>query len=490
MSKIMHTHIAHDFNIKTEETQRTVLFTTENKEKEFSFFGAPQHLLSSLPSLLSQSPVKKGKPFWVKNDGHWYYIINIDPSNPENAAETFFSAIKQQALTELSIALFDVDINWLTSFHLRVLIQSYSFTKYMRTSHPEQKKVFLLENLTIHTNTPFNPVSNTNLATSILWARDLGNEPSNVCTPQWLADHIVSILTPLGIEIDVLDEDDITRIGMNALMGVAKGSRNKPKVVIMKYMNGKKDVAPTVLLGKGVCFDSGGISLKPAANMGDMKDDMMGAAVVSSSIRALALNDVKVNVIALIGLVENMPDGNAQKPGDIVTTLSGQTVEIGNTDAEGRLVLCDLMWYAQDKFKPRCMVDYATLTGAIVIALGKKYGGLFSNNDQLSNELLAAGIESDDQLWRMPLCKEYDQSIDSKVADIDNCGPREASSSTAAHFIGRFCNDIPWAHLDIAGTAFGKTPSNRSPVVGATGFGVHLTYTWLSKCDTDNTYSS
>lgn len=445
-------------------------YDTENKTKSLGAHHDFANLLNKRP--------EHSKTNWEKISDKWYLILLIDKdSKPEDIAEATFAAAQSNKLKDFAVYAFDMPSEWLQKFHLRILLKNYNFNKYMSKTHPVKQKEFLIENLNIITNSVFDVEENNHLASCIHWSRDLSNEPSNVCTPEWFANNIVSNLENLPIEIEVLDSKEIEDIGMNALIGVAKGSYNKPKVVIMKYL--QDNSAPTVLLGKGVCFDSGGISIKPASNMGDMKADMSGASVVCASLKALALNQVKTNVIGIVGLVENMPGGNAQKPGDVVKTLSGQTVEISNTDAEGRLVLCDLMWYAQERFKPKCLVDYATLTGAIVVALGSKYAGLFSNNDELANSLLHAGIASDDLLWRMPLCDEFNKIIDSKIADIDNSGNREASSCTAAHFIGRFCNNYPWAHLDIAGTAFSSKPSDKSPAVGATGFGVHLTYKWL-----------
>jgi leucyl aminopeptidase len=315
------------------------------------------------------------------------------------------------------------------------------------------------------------------IAEGVVMARDLVNEPPNVLYPEEFARR-ADALSKLGVEVEILDEKKLEKIGMRALLAVGQGSRKESRVVIMRW-NGLKAGAkgekakPVAFIGKGVCFDTGGISIKPAQGMEDMKGDMAGAACVVGLMHALASRKAKVNAIGAIGIVENMPDGNAQRPGDIVTSLSGQTIEIINTDAEGRLVLSDVLWYVQDKYKPAFMVDLATLTGAIIVALGQENAGLFSNDDTLSERLAAAGKATGETVWRLPLSPAYDKIIDSKFADVKNSGGRNAGSITAAHFLQRFVNSTPWAHLDIAGTGMGSPASdiNRS---WASGWGVRL----------------
>ena len=263
------------------------------------------------------------------------------------------------------------------------------------------------------------------------------------------------------------------KLGMGALLGVAQGSTRPPRLAVMQWNGGKARRKPVAFVGKGVVFDSGGVSIKPASGMEDMKGDMAGAAAVVGLMHALAVRKAKANVVGIIGLVENMVDGNAQRPGDIVTSMSGQTVEVLNTDAEGRLVLGDALWYCNDRFEPEFMVDLATLTGAIMIALGQHYAGLFSNDDTLSERLLEAGVATGERLWRMPMGPEFDKMIDSKTADMKNIGGRYGSSITAAQFLKRFVKDTPWAHLDIAGTALGA-PSTDVNHSWGTGFGVRL----------------
>src|ERR1700729_1517199 len=310
------------------------------------------------------------------------------------------------------------------------------------------------------------------IADGVVMARDLVNEPANVLYPAEFARR-ASSLAKLGVGVEVLDVAAMKKLGMGALLGVGQGSGHESKVVVMRWNGGKGGAAPGAFLGKGGCFDTGGISLKPAAGMEDMKGDMAGGPGVVGLMHALAARKAKVNAVGAIGLVENMPDGKAQRPGDIVTSMSGQTIEIVNTDAEGRLVLADVLWYVAKKFKPKFMVDLATLTGAIMVALGTEYAGMFSNNDELAERLSKVGGETGEKVWRMPLGPEYDKQIDSQFADMKNTGGRHGGSITAAQLLQRFVNDIPWAHLDVAGTAMGapKTEINHS---WGSGYGVRL----------------
>ena len=311
------------------------------------------------------------------------------------------------------------------------------------------------------------------VADGVLLARDLVNEPANILGPEEFADRAKE-LEKLGVEVTVLGEKEMKKLKMNALLGVAQGSARPPRLVVMHWNGQKGKNAPVCFVGKGVCFDSGGISLKPGAGMEDMKGDMGGAAAVIGTIHALAARKAKVDAVGVIGLVENMPDGKAQRPGDIVTAADGQTIEIINTDAEGRLVLCDALWYAQQKLKPRLIVDLATLTGAIMVALGHHHAGLFANNDALSDAITAAGKATGEWVWRLPLGKDYDKLIDSKFADMKNTGGRWAGSITAAQFLKRFvADDVPWAHIDVAGTAM-NSPKTDLSQTWASGFGVRL----------------
>jgi leucyl aminopeptidase len=310
------------------------------------------------------------------------------------------------------------------------------------------------------------------VADGVAIARDLVNEPANVLYPEEFARRAGS-LRKLGVGVEVLGIKEMKKLGMNALLGVGQGSEHESRTVIMRWNGGKRGAAPLAFIGKGVCFDTGGISIKPAGNMEDMKGDMAGAACVVGLMHALAARKAKVNAVGAIGIVENMPDGRAQRPGDIVTTMSGQTIEIINTDAEGRLVLSDVLHYVNKHFKPKFMIDLATLTGAIIVALGQEYAGLFANDDKLAERLVKVGNEIGERVWRMPLGPEYDKMIDSKFADMKNTGGRHGGAITAAQLLQRFVDKTPWAHLDIAGTAMGspQTEINRS---WGSGFGVRL----------------
>ena len=310
------------------------------------------------------------------------------------------------------------------------------------------------------------------VASGVLIARDLVNEPANVLYPEEFARRAGN-LKKLGVAVDVLDIKEMKKLGMNALLGVGQGSEHESRTVIMRWNGGKRSAAPVAFIGKGVCFDTGGISIKPAQSMEDMKGDMAGAACVVGLMHALAARKAKVNAVGAIGLVENMPDGRAQRPGDIVTTMSGQTIEIINTDAEGRLVLADVLHYVNKRFKPRFMVDLATLTGAIIVALGQEYAGLFANDDKLAERLVKAGNEIGERVWRMPLGPEYDKLIDSKFADMKNTGGRYGGAITAAQLLQRFVDKTPWAHLDIAGTGMGSPQTDINKSWGS-GFGVRL----------------
>ncbi|MEA3535362.1 leucyl aminopeptidase [Rhizobium sp. CC-YZS058] len=308
----------------------------------------------------------------------------------------------------------------------------------------------------------------------VFLARDLVNLPPNDLGPVEFAAK-AKALEELGVEVEILTEKEMTSLGMGALLGVAQGSSRPPRLVVMRWngLKGKDKQGPIAFIGKGVVFDSGGISIKPGAGMEEMKGDMGGAAAVTGLMHVLARRKAKADVIGIIGLVENMPDGNAQRPGDIVTSMSGQTIEIINTDAEGRLVLCDALWYCNEKFKPRFMINLATLTGAIMVALGSHHAGLFCNDDALAAQLIEAGLATNERVWRMPLGPDYDKMIDSKFADMKNTGGRYAGAVTAAQFLKRFVKETPWAHLDVAGTAM-NAPTDEINQSWGSGFGVRL----------------
>ncbi|UFM65228.1 leucyl aminopeptidase [Paracoccus sp. MA] len=308
------------------------------------------------------------------------------------------------------------------------------------------------------------------VAEGVFFTRDLVNEPANVLTTSDFADRLLA-MRELGLEVEVLEEDELARLGMRALLAVGQGSESPSKVVVMRW-NGGGEAAPLALVGKGVVFDTGGISIKPAAGMEEMTMDMGGAGVVAGVMRALALRRARANVVGLVGLVENMPDGRAQRPGDIVRSMKGDTIEVVNTDAEGRLVLADVLWYAQERFKPAAVVDLATLTGAVIIALGHENAGVFSNDDAFATQVLNAARAEGEGAWRLPLGPGYDKLIDSRLADVKNTGGRPAGSITAAQFLRRFVReDVPWVHLDIAGVALPPAETALAPK-GASGWGV------------------
>jgi leucyl aminopeptidase len=368
-----------------------------------------------------------------------------------------------------------VDVEQSTDVALGIVLRNYSFDKYKtkkKNDEPPKPRRFKLA-----VADPKAAAKAWKLASAVgegvVMARDLVNEPANALGPVEFADQLKK-LGSLGVEVQVLAEPELRRLKMGALIGVAQGSARPPRVVVMRWKGGRDKDRPVAFVGKGVVFDSGGVSIKPAAGMEDMKGDMGGAAAVAGLFRVLAERKAKVNAVGIVGLVENMLDGNAQRPGDVVTSMSGQTIEVINTDAEGRLVLADILTYIQRKDKPAAIIDLATLTGAIIVALGNHHAGLFSNDNALADELIKAGLDTGEKVWRMPLGPEYDKLIDSKIADVKNTGGRHAGSVTAAQFLQRFIEkDTPWAHIDVAGTAMGS-PAHETNQSWGSGWGVRL----------------
>lgn len=355
------------------------------------------------------------------------------------------------------------------------LLRNWRFDKYRTTQKsdekPKLKQLSFVVKDVAAAKKAFDPLQK--VADGVFLTRALVSEPPNVLYPETMAEQ-ASQLSKLGIKVEVFGEKKMEALGMGALLGVGQGSIRESQLVVMQWQGGDKEDPPLAFVGKGVTFDTGGISIKPAANMDEMKADMGGAGVVMGLMKALAGRKAPVNAVGIIGITENMPSGAAQRPGDIVTTMSGQTIEVLNTDAEGRLVLADALWYTQDRFKPKFMVDLATLTGAIVVSLGGEYAGLFSNNDELAERLSAASEKTEEKLWRFPLHDSYDKDINSDVADVKNIGSgRGAGSIIAAQFLQRFVNKMPWAHLDIAGVAWSSKELPLSEK-GATAFGVRL----------------
>ena len=370
-----------------------------------------------------------------------------------------------------------LDPNSAADFALGLVLRSYAFDKYLPSNNGNgafKKKPPASVTVLVDDPAPVRAAWNSRsaIAEGVVMARDLVNEPANVLGPVEFAKQ-ASGLKALGVVVEVLTEKQMAKLGMRALLGVSQGSPRPPRMAIMRWNGGKAREKPIAFVGKGVVFDTGGVSIKPAGGMEDMKGDMAGAATVTGLMRALALRKAKVNAVGVIGLVENVVDGNSQRPGDIVEAMSGRTIEIINTDAEGRLVLADALHYTETRFKPKFMVDLATLTGAVIVALGHEHAGLFANDDDLAEKIRVAGEATGERVWRLPLLPEYDKLINSKFADVKNAGGREAGSITAAQFLQRFVKDTPWAHLDVAGTSMAspQTEINRS---WASGFGVRL----------------
>jgi leucyl aminopeptidase len=353
-------------------------------------------------------------------------------------------------------------------------LRGYRFDKYRTTEKREERPS--LKALTLMVDAPaaarkaFAPLQST--AQAVGSARDLVSEPANVVTPQAFAAE-AKTSSKLGVKVEVLGVAKLRALGLNLMLGVGQGSAHEPQLVVLRWNGAGNASAPVAFVGKGLTFDTGGISIKPAAGMEEMKTDMAGAATVLGVLRALAARKARVNAVGVCALAENMPSGTAQRPGDVVKSMSGQTVEVIDTDAEGRLVLSDALWYTQDRFKPRAMIDLATLTGSIMVALGSEYAGLFANDDKLAEQLLAAGVATGERLWRMPLNETYDERIKSDIADMKNDGGRWGDSINAAVMLKRFVGKTAWAHLDIAGVAWATEDRPTAPK-GATGFGVRL----------------
>jgi leucyl aminopeptidase len=394
-------------------------------------------------------------------------------------------ALKSTGASDASICLTDLplkrrDTGWKVEHAVLAIMEGlYRFDK-LKSKPPETKRA--LRKIVLHVGRR-NEIAEGEtavargmaIAEGMALAKDLGNLPGNYCTPAYLAEQAVELGKRHGLKVEVHEQKELEKLGMGAFLAVAKGSHQPPKLIVMEYHGGKRDAPPVALVGKGITFDTGGISIKPAAEMDEMKFDMCGAASVLGTLKAAALMRLPLNIVGVIPATENMPGGHAVKPGDIVTTMSGQTVEILNTDAEGRLILCDALTYVE-KYKPAAVVDIATLTGAMVIALGHVATGLFANSDPLARELIQAGETGWDRAWHMPLWDEYQDALKSNFADFPNIGSRAGGSITAACFLSRFAKSFPWAHLDIAGTAW-KSGADK----GATGRPVALLSHFLAR---------
>ncbi len=433
----------------------------KKKEEEISFFDI--------------SNQQKCFIIKVKNKHESYY--------PEEIGGTLFSCIKQfKEIKKVELYADSLTLDaekiakFFSEFILGFSLKSYTFNKYKTLDKNKINNKIDFKIITTHKNKiQFNYKYCDAIREGVFLTRDLVSEPPNVLSPQAYVAEIKK-LSKFGLKIKSYGEKELKKMGLNALLGVGKGSSNETFLVTIEW-NGKKQnkIKPLAFVGKGVCFDTGGISLKPARFMEEMKYDMAGSAVVVGLLKTLALRKAKINAVGVVGLVENMPGGNAQRPGDIVKSYSGKTIEILNTDAEGRLVLADALSFTEKKYKPKFIIDLATLTGAIIISLGEEYAGLFSNNDELSKKIFRASENVNEKVWRLPLHKNYDKLMNSKIADVQNINyAGGAGSITAAQFLQRFIlNKTPWAHLDIAGMAFSKKAANLNPG-GATGFGVRL----------------
>ena len=439
----------------------------------------------------------------LKNKDEDYFIFNYHSSKPkkiifinqkDNKDEFKNQNIGGKVISEIKSAK-EINVifsnenktleNYYFNFFLGCFLKKYSFTKY-KTIFKKNENAKEIINLLITSSNKnfFIKIKNNieNIISGVFLTRDLVSEPPNYLNPERFVSEIKK-LSKLGLKVDVFDYSKMKKIGMNALLGVSQGSKNLPYFVTITWKpNNSKNKKPLSFIGKGVCFDTGGISLKPAKFMEDMKYDMAGAGAVVGLMKTLALRKSKSYVVGAVALVENMPGGSAQRPGDIVKSYSGKTIEVLNTDAEGRLILADAIYYIDEQFKPELIVDLATLTGAIVVSLGSEYAGLFSNNDKLSEKLIKAGEIENEKLWRFPLHKNYDKLMDSKIADIQNINySGGAGSITAAQFLQRFLkNSTPWAHLDIAGMAWTKKDLETIPT-GATGYGVKLLNKFVEK---------
>ena len=456
-----------------------VLFVNEN----FSIAGLEKYISNSefsyISDLLKNSDLKKELLVFEINSKKKIFLVSIKKdlktSDIESLGAKFHGHINYDKKNDYFVNPDTINSkieNFVGYFLHGLKLKSYEFNIYKSKKNKRLVSIDVIGNK--------NKISTQDqlrfkaLEEGTFFARDLVSEPGNILHPDEYAKRLNS-LKKYGLKINIYDDKKLKKLGMNALLGVGQGSIRGTYLVTMEWNGAKNNSKPLAFVGKGVCFDTGGISLKPAKFMEDMTYDMAGSATVVGLMKNLALRKAKINAVGVVGLVENMPGGNAQRPGDIVKSYSGKTIEILNTDAEGRLVLADALTFTEKKFKPKFMVDLATLTGAIIVSLGSEYGGLFSNDDKLSKQLLNAGEKVDEKLWRMPLHKNFDKLIDSKNADMQNINyVGGAGSTTAAQFLQRFIlNKTPWAHLDIAGMAFSKYGGALNSG-GATGYGVRL----------------
>ena len=474
-------------SILRKTSSNLVLFVDEkfNTKLIKKYLSNPE--FSYISDLLKTSDLKKKLLIFELSSKKKVVLIsikkNIKNYDIENLGAEFYGLISNPKSAEYFInsdSIVSINKNFIGHFLHGLKLKSYNFRKYKTRN---EKRLININVCGKKNNTPSNDqLKFRALEEGTFYARDLVSEPGNVLHPDEYAKRIKS-LKKYGLKINIYDQKKLKKLGMNALLGVGQGSIRGSYLVTMEWKGLKNNSKPLAFIGKGVCFDTGGYSLKPAKFMEDMTYDMAGSAAVVGLMKNLALRKAKINAVGVVGLVENMVSGNAQRPGDIVKSYSGKTIEILNTDAEGRLVLADAITFTEKKFKPKFMIDLATLTGAIIVSLGSEYAGLFSNNDSLSNELIKAGEKVEEKLWRMPLHKNFDKLINSKNADMQNINyVGGAGSTTAAQFLQRFIlNKTPWAHLDIAGMAFSKYGGALNSG-GATGYGVRLLNQLIEDC--------
>ena len=461
-------------------TTNQVLFTDE----KFNINGLKNHFskleFTYINDLLKNVDLKKKLLVFEVSSKKKIVLVsvknNLETSDMENLGAEFYGCINSENKSEYFVSLDSLSsksVNFIGYFLHGLKLKSYEFNLYK--TKKEKKSISIIVIGKKNSSIIKNELRFKAIEEGTFFARDLVSEPPNVLNPREYSNRLLK-LRKLGIKVTVYNEAQMKKLGMHSLLGVGRGSVNESFLVTLEWNGNKKDKSPPLsFVGKGVCFDTGGISLKPAKFMEEMKYDMAGSAVVAGLIQTLATRKAKVNAVGVVGLVENMPGGNAQRPGDIVKAFNGKTIEVLNTDAEGRLVLADALSFTEAKFKPRFMIDLATLTGAIIMALGEEYAGLFSNNDDLSNKIFNIGEKVKEKVWRLPLHSNYDKLINSSIADMQNINySGGAGSITAAQFLQRFVTKkTPWAHLDIAGMAFSKKAANLNPG-GATGFGVRL----------------
>jgi len=467
-------------NIKTKFTTNNVihvLFYSENnlllskvleKDKDLLNFFNKTIINKSASTFLVRA--EKGNFLLIRRKTK---IDDLKQKYLQDLGGAIFNKIKSIGCSE--VKFYEDNSKILEQLCLGVLLSSYKFDNYKMVKSKEindLKKITVVTEQNENFSKMFEEIKN--LAQGVFRARDLVWQPPNILYPSTFADECKK-LKKIGLKVNVYNEQQLDKMGMSALLAVGRGSRKDSKVVVMEWLGGKKNTPPMAFIGKGVCFDSGGLSLKPPKSMEDMKWDMGGAATVTGLLESVALSKLKFNVIGVLGLVENMPDGDAQRPGDVVKSVSGQTIEVLNTDAEGRLVLADLLSWTEKKYKPKFMINLATLTGAMIVALGNIRAGLFSNDEKISKAIFDAGESTGEKVWAMPLDDDYDQLIKTEIADMKNIGGPGAGSITAACFLKRHVEKTPWAHLDIAGVTW-KNKSTPSIPYGGVGWGVSMLY--------------